>query len=138
MPDQPTLPTRLTPAPAPTAVERVRAERAAFAKGAGYGLNYYNLTSDQIERAAAATFPMPTVEVPRVVEDASGVRWSVRDTCLSWSYDGRQWSGFGTDDPTRGVGHWLTIERALLVADLLATPTRTVPADSPEAADAAA
>jgi hypothetical protein len=123
--------------PTPTAVERVRAEREAFVRGArwrevgtGWDLAPMPYATDaMIREASERHFPMPLVDVPRVVVVGD---WSYRVIgdviqCRHRSARDSDWAASGYSR------HAITA-----IADLLATPTRTVPADSPEAVDAAA
>ena len=71
-------------------VERVKAQRAAFIEGVNYKCCNEPFCSSCTQRSLTAAnecarrYPMPTVEVPRVVVDSQGCKWRVVDGRVEW------------------------------------------------------
>ena len=120
-------------------VKRVQELRAAFM----YGATRMHIETreterldvgmrDLMERAARARYPMPPVEVPRVVEDAAGYRWRLMGGALQWKRSGEESAWRNTDSA------WcpsVTVDRVRTLSQLLDSPTVTVFADDPRASD---
>lgn len=98
-------------------------ERAAFEKGAEWGHHIAPLVGYQ-DAEAQRRYPLPKVTRPREKKDCAGVRWRALGSTVQWClYPDGNWN----DVDTRGCGAmYLTVERVILIADLLANPTEEV------------
>ena len=74
---------------------------------------------------AAARYPLPTVERPRILWDSQSVAWRVVEgDTIQWTYHPDVPEGWLNAEI--GQGHmFITAERVKMLADLLARPTET-------------
>ena len=98
-------------------VQHIKALREAFKEGAHWARN---LGSDRTpDEAAAHIYPMPTVEVPRVVRSKDGWEYRLVDGAIQQRLtDGGDW--------IHALG---VLERTHAINNLLANPTERKPVD---------
>lgn len=82
-----------------------------------------------IETAARARYPMPIVEIPRVVEDSDGFTWRIVNGRFECRLPGQTVWGILNEDVFASV----TLDRVRLLPLLLQEPTIKVYADDPRA-----
>jgi hypothetical protein len=126
----------LTPREVRLCREAVEKAVAALWPEIKHGCNTTGHTWNGSDELAARLYPMPTVEIPRVVREASGIEYMVQKresgspvAVMRYKHDTFWLSGF---PPAMAI----TEERAKMWADLFANPTERVPAD--ESSDASA
>lgn len=107
--------------------DAVLRERAAAIRA----LAYFHVYSTPAERDGFVRnmFPLPKISRPRVVTESSTgslARWRVTNGELEWSRQREGWSALAT---SAARGMYITAERAILLADLLANPTEEVEDD---------
>ncbi len=104
--------------------ETILRERTAYVNGMIRGSAREFIRVSECEEAAKAAFPFPPRKEPRVVTDASGVRWSFRAGYLRVDA--------GTANEWRihtNSGMHIDIARGRLIAELAANPWVEVPSD---------
>jgi hypothetical protein len=109
-------------------LREVRLCREAYERGTKWcHVEQPTFLYETVTENAKRLYPMPTVEVPRVVEDESGHRWRLFAGLLQFQR---------VTDPTDlwfdTHGGWtpqICVERVLTLSQLLANPTHRVPAD---------
>ena len=102
----------------PKTPREVRMCRDAFAEGVRYAAAPRDIRH-YMQGADERRYPMPTVEVPRVVVDASGKQWRLISGLLQWRED----AGFPWRDTDPAWCPTITVDRVLMLAQLLANPT---------------
>lgn len=112
--------------------DAVLRERAAYGAGLLRGNHQSFSRPNDLEAQAARIFPLPKIVRPRVISEESGlscVDWRYVDEQLWWRHHANTRQTWNSLSSATGAGMFITAERAVLLADLIANPTEEVEDD---------